>query len=410
MKLHLFGDSVLKGAVTEISGDPAPSLDSIRSPSAIMNLAAGREIARFAGITGIPKNASFAAAEMAKVFASGQIAPGDAVVFLDVGPHAMDTASHEADWLLLRRTATATHPVRLIMCGGFDDGAMGRRDLQHEAPLDGRSPNDAVRAAATASGSFRGETRFLDLAAPLRRAKQAMARRTPHSPYFRDGVHLSVWGQICVSLLILRTLGVPMPGLGRLSQAISGALRHLEAISELRALETLNTAAAAAGVRSAALELPRLRAKLTRTGREEKGAYVPDPQALALAQCGDELMRSKAFEDALPVFRQALALDPHCRAAHRGRTHAAALTGRHDEVIAASRAALALAPGESKYYVWLSEAILAAGADPDLVEWLDQTAEAHAPPRAFQAMATLTRALGDPERARIWSERAAFGG
>ena len=417
MRLHLFGDSVFRGLVTDISDNPAESLRPLRTPAAIMNLVAGRELARFAGFTGIPKDVPGATEAMAAIMASDAIADGDMVAFLDVGPHAMDTARHEAGWLLLRRAATGTRRVRLLMCSGFDYGARGRRDLQHEAELDGRSPNDAVRAAAQAPGQFLGVTQFLDIAGPLKRLHGTLRARFGVSPYFRDCVHLNVWGQIFLSLLILRQLNLAMPKLGRLAAAVAVNLRHLDVATQAKALAVLNALAEAAGVRSPALRLALMRIRLNHKVHRVLGGLFPnlaepvhEPGAEVLAQVGQAavLMGERDFEAALAVYRAALLADPKCRPAHNGRVHAAALAGHHEEVIEGGRAALAFAPEQAKYYVWIAEAMLAQGADPALVAWLDETAESHAPPRAFRAMARLTAAMGDPDRARIWQERADF--
>ena len=413
MRLHLFGDSVFRGAVTDISDNPAQALRALQSPAAIMNLATGKPVAELAGQTGIPKSVQLGEAEIAARLQSGKVGPDDVLVFLDVGVHAMDTRQHEADWLRLRRAAVASHDVDLIMCSGFDHGARGQRAQQHEAPLDGRSPNDAVRAAALAGGDFRGRTRFLDVAAPLKALHATLKPRFGASPYFRDCVHLTVWGQICLSLLILRAAG-GRPSLPRLAQTVDLGRSSLGLASRADALEIVKLTAVAAGVRSRRLELALLGARARRraralAGAEPDAAHVPSAFVQTLVERGAELEQGGAIEEALAHYRKAAALDGACVAAHQGRLRAAALAGdRPAEAIEAGRAALALDPKGGKYYVWLAQAMLAARADGELVGWLDALAEVHAPPRAFAALAELTDALGDPERARLWATRAAY--
>jgi hypothetical protein len=115
------------------------------------------------------------------------------------------------------------------------------------------------------------------------------------------------------------------------------------------------------------------------------------------------------MEEALSHYRKAAALDRECVDAHQGRLRTAARAGEPAEVIEAGRAALALDPKGGKYYVWVAQAMLAARPGRELVGWLDGLAELHAPPRAFAALAELTGALGDAERAEVWSLRAAHG-
>jgi tetratricopeptide (TPR) repeat protein len=414
-RLHLFGDSVFEGSVTDIADDKDDALRELQSPAAIMNLAAGRPFARLAGATGFPDNVEAAAAGIEAQLAAGQIVPGDTVVLLDVGPHAMDTARHEADWLRLRRAATAAHDVRLVMCGGFDNGGRGLRNLVHEAPLDGRSPNDAVRAAAIAPGDFAGDTHFLELAAPLKslHGRLAGSRR---SAFLVDGVHLTVWGQICLALLVLRATGVRAAGFGRLVEAVRRNWKPLAAASELHALSLLAASAQTAGLRSVTLQAGLLRARAGRTlgalgvRRRSGSSDDPGPELESLLGEADRLATEGRLEEALERYRAAAARDPACVAAQQGRTTAAALLGKSAEVIEAGRTALALEPKGGKYYVWLSRAMILEGADPDMVAWLDALAETNAPVRAYKDLAALLAALGDAGRAEVWRRRAEAAG
>src|SRR6185369_6287123 len=96
-----------------------------------------------------------------------------------------------------------------------------------ESPIDGRSANDAVRAAAEAEGTFAGRTSFLDVAGPLKRLHGTLSERFGVSPYLRDQVHLTTWGQILLSLLIMRELGLPRSQVGRLAQQVAANRRRL---------------------------------------------------------------------------------------------------------------------------------------------------------------------------------------
>jgi tetratricopeptide (TPR) repeat protein len=414
MKLHLFGDSVFRGEKTDIWQDPAPSLRVLQSPAAVINLVVGRSFAAMAGPTGFPEIVEEAADRLSAALGSGQIAPGDALAFLDVGPHSMDTARHEADWLRLRRAATAEHDVRLVMCSGFDNGARGLRDHQHEALLDGRSPNDAVRSAALAPGRFTGTTRFLDVATPLKDLHATLSPRFGLSPYFHDRVHLTAWGQIFLALLILGALDIRPAAIDRLADAVGANARRLGVTSREEALGVLDVTVRMAGVKSGALADALAQARLLGAARRalrglaggtRSDAAAATPEARDLISRGEQLAASGSLDEALEQFRRAAAMDVHSIDAHRGWVESAARAGRTQETIEAARAALALAPSSGKYYVWIAAAMLAERSGPDLVGWLDALAEAHAPPSAFPALADLNAALGDPERARVWTDR-----
>ncbi len=201
MTVWLFGDSIFRGAaIGRFPEDYAPEeaaaepLWPMRSPAAVMNLLLSEDVVAFGGVTGLPDGVDKAVRELSERLRAGAIGPADTLVFLDVGHHAEDPDVHEAQWrALLRQAAVAEHPVRLIMCGGFDNGPRGRAACMHDRPIGGRSANDAVRAAAAAPGGDRGDTRFLALAAPLRayhhRLKVAL-RRGGLSPRRRPSQHL----------------------------------------------------------------------------------------------------------------------------------------------------------------------------------------------------------------------------
>ena len=210
MTVWLCGDSIFRGAAldrfpdeyaaAEIEAEP---LWPLRSPAAVMNLVLGEDLVRLGGVTGLPDTADKAALLLDRQLAAGEIGPADVIVFLDVGPHAQDPDQHERQWLALRTAAAGRHPVHLVMCGGFDDGARGRIDQMHDRPFGARSHNDAVRAAATAEGTFAGRTSFLDLAAPLAAFDRDIGGRFGGRAYQADGVHLTHWGQMRLCALIL---------------------------------------------------------------------------------------------------------------------------------------------------------------------------------------------------------------
>lgn len=216
MHIWLFGDSIFRGAALDRFPDeytPEQAGDEplwpLRAPAEVINLALGEQVAVLAGNTGLPTGVDKCERRLAKALRR-QVAAHDIVVFLDVGPHAEDPAEHAAQWLRLRRTVVAEHPVRLIMCGGFDDGARGQPALQHPPVF-----NAAVRAAAEAPIPSAGRTSFLELQAPLSAFDRMLTARFGVSAYRADGVHLNVWGQARLCALLLDACGLG----GRLAPA-----------------------------------------------------------------------------------------------------------------------------------------------------------------------------------------------
>ena len=172
----------------------------------------------------MPEGVEKAARRLAAFLDSGAVGHGDTVVLLDVGHHAGDPDRHEAQWRTLRSVVVTERRLELVMCGGFDDGADGDPACQHDLAFEGRSHNDAVRAAATAAMATVGGTRFLELSPALRAFNHWTLERFGLGAYRRDGIHLNVWGQMRLCGLIL---DVAAPGRRRNAQAMQGVVDRI---------------------------------------------------------------------------------------------------------------------------------------------------------------------------------------
>jgi hypothetical protein len=200
--IWLFGDSIFRGSSTRSSKGLWP----VRGPAPIIDLMLGAPTARLGGETAIPTEVAAAAARI-QAMVERDIGPDDVIVMLDVGLHSSDPDEHERQWLQLRR-ATAAHAGLTIICEGFDNGAQGRRKLVHRKPIGARSPNDAVRAAATARLDQCGRTAFLPTLKPLARFHRWLVEHHGQRAYQADDVHLSYWGRGRLSWLILDACGL----------------------------------------------------------------------------------------------------------------------------------------------------------------------------------------------------------
>jgi hypothetical protein len=219
--IWLLGDSIFHGfalgrfpqaySPEEIAAEP---MWPLRSPASMMNLLLGEGTAELGGITGLPDPRMIESGQAAlhRKLETGQIRPGpDQVVLLDVGHHAETPETHGEQWLSWRRAVTAGQPIDLFICTGFD----GLAYREKKGTLIGGAPlsifahderfNGALIEAATAEGEFVGTTRVIDVAGPLE-AFQQTAMGLGASAYLKDGIHLNIWGQLCLSATICRAV------------------------------------------------------------------------------------------------------------------------------------------------------------------------------------------------------------
>ena len=206
MTLWLFGDSIFAGACFDVKVKPRHAMWPVRAPGPMIDFMLGEPSTQPGGQTSIPGAVDEAAANIAAMVGR-EIGPSDVIVMLDVGLHSFDPDLHERQWLQLR-AATGGHPGLTLICEGFDFGAQGRKRLIHSKPIrGGRSPNDAVRAAASAPIEQAGRTAFVPVFKPLLRFHHAAARSYAPGGFWEDGVHLNVWGQGRLCWLILDAIG-----------------------------------------------------------------------------------------------------------------------------------------------------------------------------------------------------------
>lgn len=206
MTLWFFGDSIFAGACFDVKVKPRHAMWPVRAPGPMIDFMLDEPCTQLAGKTQIPGAVDEAAAGIAAMVGR-EIGPSDVIVMLDVGLHGMDPDLHERQWLTLRAGARA-HPGLTLICEGFEFGAGGRKKHTHSKPIaGGRSPNDAVRAAATAPMDQAGRTAFVPVFKPLLRYHHAAAGVHAPGGFWQDGVHLNVWGQGRLCWLILDAIG-----------------------------------------------------------------------------------------------------------------------------------------------------------------------------------------------------------
>jgi hypothetical protein len=209
--IHLFGDSLFRGYALGVLGDELGSahpLYAFRSPAAMMNLVLadnGRpEVVNNAGPA---INDDYDAPSMVRRrIADGVIRPGDVVVFEDAGPHGSDPVAYQGKMAALRQAVCERHDITCVMMTMFDYPP-APLDAQYDAPFNGRTMNDAVRAAATAETSYVGRTLLLDLNAAMDEWRSEAARVDNLAVIHPDGIHPNVWGQAFMAGEILKIAG-----------------------------------------------------------------------------------------------------------------------------------------------------------------------------------------------------------
>lgn len=205
MTLWLFGDSIFHGYGFQRKIAAYEPVWPVRAPAPMIELMVGEPYAILAGLTSIPDHVDDAAARL-EAMVGRIIGPADVILMLDVGGHSYDPDLHERQWLQLR-AAVRAHAGLTLICEGFDGGAGGKKRQIHSRPIGERSPNDAVRAAATAPMDQAGRTRFVPVSEPLLRYHNALRRLGEAGCFWADGVHLNVWGLARLCWLILDALG-----------------------------------------------------------------------------------------------------------------------------------------------------------------------------------------------------------
>ena len=236
MKIRLFGDSIFRGYAVvprpdRVGEDEARSIPlwPLRSPASVINLVLGEEAANFSGRLRLP-TVKESVREVDAALASADIGPEDVLVMLDVGQHSGDPDAYVDAWTRLRRVATETRPLRLLVCEGFDNGARGQASHQYDRPFGDRTINDALRAAALElHPEWVGRTELVPVSEPMAAYHQWLRSELGARAYLRDGIHLSVWGQFRLCGLLLRAaLPDRSPDLGRLFQALAPLEPHLD--------------------------------------------------------------------------------------------------------------------------------------------------------------------------------------
>jgi hypothetical protein len=209
--IHLFGDSLFRGYALGAFGDEIGSahpLYAFRSPAAMINLVLAdngrREIANHAG-TAID-DAYDTPSIVRQRIAEGIIRPGDVVVFEDAGPHGSDPDAYQTKMAALRRAACERDDITCVMMTMFDYPPAPVAS-QYDTPFDGRTINDAVRAAAMEETSYVGRTLLLDMNAEMDAWRSEAAKSDDLAVIHDDGIHPNVWGQMFMAGEILKIAG-----------------------------------------------------------------------------------------------------------------------------------------------------------------------------------------------------------
>lgn len=214
-RVHLYGDSIFKGWALRTFDPPTDHpLFGFRSIASLANMVlAENGIADTFSYDGLGVNFGWdtneAAAGIRARLESGDIRPGDVIVFQDAGPHCQDPDAYQAQWETMRAAAVEKHDVLAIMMTMFDYPP-APADNQYDRPFGTRTMNEATVAAAKAEMAVVGRTIVSDMngimdyeitSGPYRVDKYGVPMIHP------DGIHPNVWGQARMTGVLLSLCG-----------------------------------------------------------------------------------------------------------------------------------------------------------------------------------------------------------
>jgi hypothetical protein len=203
--VHLAGDSIFRGyALRRFSEEVSPGdpLWDFRSPWSMANLIC-EENGIAARFSYYPAQ-SFVDAKLSKrlvaYIKSGLVQSGDWLVLEDGGCHGSQPDALQASLSALMDRINRSGVKRGVLT--MFDYPPAPLDCQFDAKFGGRSINDAIRAAATASGAA-----CLDMNAQMDAWKDAV--ENAGLPIMHaDGIHPNVWGQLRLVGCLMRFVGL----------------------------------------------------------------------------------------------------------------------------------------------------------------------------------------------------------
>lgn len=218
--IHLYGDSIVRGAALgqfedgEGALDPAHPLYAFRSIASMANwtLSENNRPERFAYCGGINPTT------IASRIASGIIRSGDVVVLEDAGGYPAGPNSYYSFWWSARQAASASG-VTLVMMSMFDycTGSNMACTMQYDTQMMGQGTlNDATRRAAlvtanpvNASGhALSGTLLFIDMNWVMDSWRSSAASVDGVEVMRSDGVHPNPWGQAKIVQQLLAAAGL----------------------------------------------------------------------------------------------------------------------------------------------------------------------------------------------------------
>jgi hypothetical protein len=213
---HLSGDSLFRGNAIGMYADeasPSMPLYRFRSISAMANWALQESGAsdRFVYMYPIPEHGNINPDDIRDYVSNGIIRERDTVILEDAGTHSMNPDAYEMFWDSVRAAVSGTLPITSVMMDMFDfphDANMATHpNCQYETAFNGRTMNDATRAAATTSHGYPGQTILLPMRQIATTFRNEMIERYGLDPANHDGVHMGVWLQMKMAGVLCKTVG-----------------------------------------------------------------------------------------------------------------------------------------------------------------------------------------------------------
>jgi hypothetical protein len=236
-RLHvLAGDSLWRGYAIGTFADlatPETPLYKFRSVQAIANWALEQSAIsdRFVYMWPIFNHGNINPEDIRGYIRAGVIRSSDSIIYEDAGTHSMNPEQYQTFWEAARAAASDTLPVTSVMMDMFDfpHGAniATNPNCQYETPFNGRTMNDATRAAAMTPRQYPGQTLLLPMRQIATDLRNEMLSEYALDPADGDGVHMRVWLQIKVAGVLCKAVGARVRNVQPL---IDYAVANLEAL------------------------------------------------------------------------------------------------------------------------------------------------------------------------------------
>jgi hypothetical protein len=232
----LCGDSQFRGKAIGMYADeatPETPLYKFRSIASTANwvLELSGSSDRFVYMWPIPNHGNINPDDIRGYIRRGIVRAADTISLEDAGRHSMNPDAYQTFWDAARAAVSDTLPITSVMMDMFDfpngTNMATNPNCQYETPFNGRTMNDATRAAATVQRSYPGQTLLLPMRQVAIDLRNDMLSKYALDPADNDGVHMRVWLQMKMAGVLCQAVGASVANVRPL---VDYAVENLDAL------------------------------------------------------------------------------------------------------------------------------------------------------------------------------------